>query len=268
MRFPQDPPDAKDATLPASRRNELLRLVKAHGQVTVQDLSARFQVSGDTIRRDLDFLAERGLLSRTHGGAVATQPKVGDDTPFAQRLNARKEAKARIGARAARLIADEETLLINGGSTVLAFAAALGGRRGLTVVTNNLSLPTVLPPQAVDAVYMLGGEVRQSLQVTLGPVGFAGAGGISADTAVLGVGGLSPAGLSTTRLNEATMLAAMVAAARRTIVLADSAKLGKDSFVRIAPLDRVRTLVTDAEPEGELAQALADAGVEVVLAEG
>ena len=160
---------------------------------------------------------------------------MGDDTPFAQRLNARKEAKARIGARAARLIADEETLLINGGSTVLALAAALGGRRGLTVVTNNLSLPAVLPPQAVDAVYMLGGEVRQSLQVTLGPVGFAGAGSISADTAVLGVGGLSAAGLSTTRLNEATMLAAMVAAARRTIVLADSAKLGKDSFVRIAP---------------------------------
>jgi len=182
MRFPQDPPDARDATLPASRRNELLRLVKAQGQVTVQELSGRFDVSGDTIRRDLDLLAERGLLTRTHGGAVATQPKVGDDTPFAQRLNARKEAKARIGARAARLIADEETLLINGGSTVLAFAAALGERRGLTVVTNNLSLPAVLPPQAVDAVYMLGGEVRQSLQVTLGPVGFAGVNGCAIGT--------------------------------------------------------------------------------------
>src|SRR5690242_11380867 len=182
MRFPQDPPDARDATLPASRRNELLRLVKAQVQVTVQELSGRFDVSGDTIRRDLDLLAERGLLTRTHGGAVAMLPKVGDDTPFAQRLNARKEAKARIGARAARLIADDETLLINGGSTVLAFAAALGERRGLTVVTNNLSLPAVLPPQAVDAVYMLGGEVRQSLQVTLGPVGFAGVNGCAIGT--------------------------------------------------------------------------------------
>src|SRR4051794_19749539 len=163
MRFPQDSPDAKDATLPASRRNELLRLVKAHGQATVQDLSARFDVSGDTIRRDLDFLAERGLLSRTHGGAVAAQPKVGDDTPFAQRLNARKEAKARIGARAARLIADEEILLINGGSTVLALAAALGGGRGPTIVTHNPRLPPGLPPPAGGAGSQLGGGGGQRL---------------------------------------------------------------------------------------------------------
>lgn len=254
------------AALPAARRKELLRLVRAHGQVTVQDLTSRFEVSGDTIRRDLDLLAEQGLLARTHGGAIAVPSKVGDDMPVAQRVHDKRETKARIGARTAQLIGDGETLLINGGSTVLAVGAALSERRHLTIVTNNLNLPGVLPAQAVDELYMLGGEVRLSLQATLGPIGFAGAGSISADTTILGVGGLSPAGLSTTRLVEATMLANMIGAARRTIVVADSTKFGRDSFVRIAGLDRIQLLVTDAEPDPELAQALAEAGVKTVIA--
>jgi DeoR/GlpR family transcriptional regulator of sugar metabolism len=255
-----------DAALPARRRSELVRLVQSRGQVTVADIAVQFDVSPDTIRRDLDFLANRGLLRRTHGGAVATDSFVGADTPFAARLNARKEAKARIGRAAARLISDGETLLINGGSTTLACAAEFGALSGLTVVTNNLGLPAALPAHAVRDVYLLGGQVRVESQVTLGVVGFAGSGSIMADTALIGVGGVSVAGLSTTLLAEASMIAAMIAAARRTIVLADASKFGHSAFAHIAPLDRIHLLVTDADPPPDLAQKLAEAGVDLIRA--
>ena len=165
------------------------------------------------------------------------------------------------------LVGDGETLIINGGSTTRAFAAALGVRRNLTVVTNNLGIPSALGSEAVRDVYILGGQYRAEAQVTIGEIGFGSVTGISADTAVIGVGGLSATGgLSTTILAEAGMIAAMIAAARRTIVLADSSKCGHDSFAQIAPLARIDSLVTNAAPAAELGRALEEAGVELVIA--
>lgn len=258
---------AADAALPARRRNELLRLARTQGQVTVAELTGLFAVSADTIRRDLDFLEARGLLTRTHGGAVPVDGLVGHDVPYAQRMNVQIDAKRRIARAAANLIGDGETLIVNGGSTTRLFAAELVGRRDLTIVTNNLELPLAAPAQAVRDVYVLGGQFRRESHVTIGPLGFAGAGGITADTAVLGVGGLSAsAGLSTTLLEEAGLIAAMMAAARRTIILADSGKFGHASFAHIAPLDRAHVLVTDQPPPPDIAELLERAQVDVVVA--
>jgi DeoR/GlpR family transcriptional regulator of sugar metabolism len=132
------------------------------------------------------------------------------------------------------------------------------------VVTNNLSLPGALPRQAIRDVYLLGGLARLEAQVTLGAVGFAGTGSISADTAVIGVGGLSRAGIFTSMLAEAEMIAAMLAACHRVIVLADASKFGRPAFAQIAPLSQVHVLVTDAEPPEDL--GLAEAGVDVICA--
>lgn len=259
--------EPRDNALPARRRSEFVRLATAQGQVTVAELAALFEVSPDTIRRDLDHLAARGLLTRTHGGAVPPDGLVLRDAPFVERVNTHRAAKASIGRVAAGLIADGETLLINGGSTTLAFGAALGGQRNLTVVTNNLSLPSALP-RSVRDIYVLGGHYQVEPQVTIGAVGFAPSVSISVDTAVIGVGGISAAGgLSTTSLAEAAMITAMLAAAKRAIVLADASKFGHSSFAHIAPLDRMHVLVTDAPPPPDLTAALADAGVDVVLAE-
>jgi DeoR/GlpR family transcriptional regulator of sugar metabolism len=244
----------------------VVRLVRSRGQITVSEIASLFDVSADTIRRDLDFLADRGLLSRTHGGAVAAESLVGADTPYAQRLNAQQDAKTRIGRAAARLISDGETLLVNGGTSTLAFAAELTGLSGLTVVTNHLGLASVLPPRAVRDIYLLGGQVRLEANVTLGTVGFPGTGSISADTAVIGVGGLSRVGLSTSFLAEGLMIAAMIAASRRTIVLADASKFGHNAFAHIAPLASVHVVVSDANPPEDLAAELVKAGVDVIRA--
>ncbi len=255
-----------DFSLPARRRSELLKIAKNRGSLTVTEIASEFAVSADTIRRDLDYLAGRGLLTRTHGGAVPVDGFVDRDTPVTLRVNARAAEKGRIARAAAALIADGEALIVNGGSTTRAFVGELGALRNLTIVTNNLGIPAVVPPNTTRGVYLLGGHVRQELQVTIGAVGFADAGPLSADTAVVGVGGVSVRGLSTTMLEEATMIAAMMSSARRVIVLADAAKFGATVLAHIAPLARVHVLVTDAQPPPALAAAFDDAQVEVIVA--
>jgi len=256
-----------DFSLPARRRSELVRIAKTRGSITVTDIAAEFAVSADTIRRDLDYLASRGLLTRTHGGAVAVDGFIDRDTPVATRVNTRVAEKARIAKAAAALIADGEALIINGGSTTRAFVAQLGLLRNLTIVTNNLGVPAAVPSNATRGLYLLGGHIRQELQVTIGAVGFVEAGPINADTAIIGVGGVAVQGLSTTMIEEAAMIAAMMRSARRTIVLADAAKFGVTVFAHIAPLDRVHALVTDARPPPELQAALDEAEVEVIVAD-
>lgn len=257
----------QDSALPAQRRARLVEYVRARGHATVAELAEDFAVSMDTIRRDLDYLADRRLIARTHGGAMRTGELATADTPFDSRAATQRQAKERIGAAAAGLISDGETLLINGGTTTLAVVRALAGKRDLTVVTNNLRIPAELPPDTVRDLYIVGGTCRVASKVTIGPVTFPDSDGISADVGVIGVGGIAvDGGLSTTNLLEAQMIRQMIESVGRLIVVADSTKFGRSAFVRICGLDRMAVLVTDAKPEGELAAALAGAGVEVLVA--
>jgi DeoR/GlpR family transcriptional regulator of sugar metabolism len=256
-----------DYAIPAKRRGDLLKVAKERGAITVTESASQFAVSPDTIRRDLDYLAERGLLKRTHGGAVPLENVIVPDIPVTQRLVSRAAEKVRIARQAARLILDGETLLIYGGSTTRAFAAELAARRRLTIVTNDLGIPGAINPDAARAIYLLGGQVLLHSQITIGTVGFPQAGPISADTAVLGVGGISERGLSTSIFEEAAMMAAMVDAARRVVVLADATKLGRSVFAHIVALNKMNVLVTDVKPPAPLAAALSESGVEIVIAD-
>jgi DeoR family transcriptional regulator, fructose operon transcriptional repressor len=258
---------SKDQSIPlAQRHQELLKLVETKGQMSVDSLARHFGVSDDTIRRDLQALEQRRLLLRTHGGAVSTALLVHRATPFLTRANINADAKTRIGRAAAQLISDGETLIVNGGSTTFAFAANLGSRRSLTIVTNNVAMLSVLPADAVQSVYVIGGQYNATLGSTVGSVGFS-SGTVNVDTAVLGVSGLtSTNGVSTTFLEEASMFAQMIAAARRTIVLADATKFGYDAFAQIAQLNTIDILVTDSSPPGDLNEALVRANVEVIVA--
>src|ERR1700730_5888626 len=110
-----------DSALPAVRGADMLRLVKQLGQITVTEMSARFEVSLDTIRRDLDSLADQGLISRIHGALGILDSMASADSPCEQRINAHQNAKTSIGRAAVRLVSSGETLIVNGGSTALAF---------------------------------------------------------------------------------------------------------------------------------------------------
>jgi DeoR/GlpR family transcriptional regulator of sugar metabolism len=255
----------RDGSLPARRRFELIRLAQRQGQLSVVELSSQFGVSADTIRRDLDLLSVRGFVRRTHGGAVPAD-YLAQGASSAQRNGARIAEKTRIAQCASELIQDGESLILNGGSTTRLFAFELAGKKDLTVVTNALGVPAALPRQAVRDIVVLGGEYRAESHSTVGSVAFCGAIAVSADSAIVGVGGITQDGLFAGLLQEATMTASIIGAARRTIVLADSTKFNHQLLGHIASLEQIDILVTDAEPPAELFRALEELEVQVLVA--
>jgi DeoR/GlpR family transcriptional regulator of sugar metabolism len=255
-----------DGSLPARRRFELVRLARRQGQLSVTELSSQFGVSPDTIRRDLDLLSVRGLVRRTHGGAVPADHLVQSESPFAQRVNLRTAEKTRIAQCAAALVQNGETLIINGGSTTRIFAFELSGKKNLTVVTNALAIPASLPEHAVRDVFVLGGEYRAESHITVGSVAYGGSTAVSVDSAILGVAGITEDGVFARLLQEAAMTASMIAAARRTIVLADSTKFDQKLLGHIASLGQIDILITDANPPEKISQALNEFRIQVIIA--
>ena len=256
--------------LPAGRKAELASYVADAGEVTVARLAERFEVSVDTIRRDLDQLDADGHLIRTHGGAVSLsavpRPEFGLDV----RLRMQPGAKEAIGSIAAALVRDGMVLMINAGSTALAVARQLRERRELTIATNSLRLPMEIAPDSIRDLYVFGGAVRFTAQATVGPVGFSvGSSGrdteIQSDLALIGVGAVSAqGGYWTSNLAEALMLREMMVRSDKVAILADSTKLDRRLFAQIAELEKADFLITDQSPPRALQQALERAGVEVL----
>lgn len=254
--------------LPAGRKADLAAYVAEVGQVTVGDLAEHFDVSIDTVRRDLDQLHRQGALVRTHGGAVSAMDGALRDRGLDVRLRMQVEEKERIARLAAELVDDGAVIMLNAGTTTLAVAHALRHHHDLTIATNNLRIPAEIAPSAFRDLYVFGGAVRTITQATTGPVTLTLATGgpevdIRCDLALIAVGAVDSSGYSTTNLGDATMMAEMIARADRTAILADSTKLGRRLFAQVAPLDGVDYLITDAAPEGDLLAELTQAGVTI-----
>lgn len=248
----------------------MLDLLRHRGQSTIADLAAEFQVSEDTVRRDLEELASQGAIRRTHGGATL------DETdqvhlPFARRLEEHAVGKDRIARAAAALIQESQTVFVNGGTTTLAMARHLADVRGLVVVTNNLRLPERLYSRGAREVYLIGGMFRLRSLVTIGPVALSDGLGnfcpVHADVAFIGVGGVADDGvISTTSLPEAGMMRAMMDSAGHAVILADASKFGRTQFAQVCSLNERTTLVTDEVPGDALRTRIADAGARLIVA--
>lgn len=266
--------DSDGVRLPAGRKAEIAAFVGEMDQVTVATLSARFGVSSDTIRRDLDQLDADGVLIRTHGGAVSLSAMRVTERKLDVRMQLQTTAKERIGELAATLVENASVIMINAGTTSLALARHLRNHRELTIATNNLRIPAEVSPKAVNDLYLFGGAVRFAGQSTVGPVSFRVAGRNSdlelrCDLALISVGAVSAdVGYSTSNVAEAVMMGEMISRASRVAILADSSKFGHPLFAQVAELGRADYLVTDAAPPAELATALQRAGVKVLVPEG
>ena len=248
-------------------------MVEAAGHATVSELADRFLVSLDTIRRDLDELAATGLITRARGGALSIPEGPNSDVPVAARTDQSSEAKSRIAVATVELLADRETIFLNGGTTTVAVAAQLYRRANLTVITSNLLVPPALDPRYVWEVYLVGGSVRINAAVTVGPLAFpatrdAVAQSINADVAIIGVGGVSTtAGFSMTNMQEADMTRSMLEQASRRIIVCDSSKFDRFVFAPVGALELADVLVTDVRPAGLLLEALQESGTELVVAD-
>jgi len=249
----------------AHRRNLVLEMIRADGAVSISAAAERLDASVVTVRRDLDQLASEGLVTRTHGGAVASGPS--REQPYLEKLGQAAREKAAIGRLAAELVKDGDTLVIGPGTTTEALAENLRGFSGLTVVTNSLPVAELFVASPDVEVIMTGGSLRGSIRALIGDPTIALLAGLHADKTFLSGNGLAADfGLSTPALAVADSDRAMARAGYQVIVLADHTKLGVRTAVRTVPTGEMTHVVTDdASPAHEL-DALREAGVDVHVA--
>ncbi|MEU4680067.1 DeoR/GlpR family DNA-binding transcription regulator [Micromonospora sp. NPDC023737] len=256
------------------RLQALLELLAARdGRLSVAEGAAALQVSEATVRRDFTALAEQQLVTRTHGGIVASS--VAYDLPVRYRYRGDRSTKERIAATAAGLVEPGSVVGLNGGTTTSATARHLAARPeltqvtnrpALTVVTNALNIATemVLRP-SVRTVILGGVALPQSYELT-GPLTSMVMRSLWLDVLFLGVDGFSTDGTSCHDESEAGIDALMVSRARQVVVVAGSEKLGRHSFAKICDASAVHTLVTDDAADERIVADLRTAGVTVLLA--
>lgn len=257
--------------MPAALRHaRIIAAFDKHGFVSISDLSVELNVSGMTVRRDLDLLGKRGLLTRTHGGAVPNA--VGgvaafdsDEPAFEQRMRVNPLQKSSIAQAAANLVGAGESLGLDVGTSVLSLAQILTPRRDLRVFTNSLRVGMQMA-EGNSTIYVLGGQVRVPEYSMIGAPAVEGLKSHFLDKVFIGVSGIDAEGLYDYSPEDSEVKRAFIANAGQVIVLCDSSKFSRRALTRIAPLDKISTLITETEPPADLALALTEAGVEIIVA--
>jgi DeoR family glycerol-3-phosphate regulon repressor len=253
--------DAVTEELPA-RQSEILDLARASGRVTVEDLARRFDVTPQTVRKDLNDLCARRLMSRVHGGAVVASgvENLGYD---ARRFVAADEKRA-IGQAAAALIGDDTSLFINVGTTTEQVAAALSEHRNLLVITNNLNVAMPMSRLSGINVIVAGGPVRADGAV-VGSTAVDLIRQFKVDTAIIGTSAIDEDGaLLDFDYREVQVAQAIMANARRVILVADASKFERSAPVRIAHLEQVHVFVTDRLVSPRLRELCRTQGIQLV----
>lgn len=260
----------------AEERQALIaNLVSNLKRVTVAELAARFEITPETVRRDLDSLELARRLRRVHGGAVAIDRMSMSEPSLDERTITRQEEKARIAAAAAKMVPASRTgsIILDSGSTTALLAdhltrwAPQNAGDQLLVITNALPTAALLAANSELQLQILGGRVRGLTGAIVGTSTIAQLETLRPDIAFIGTNGVDAEfGFSTPDAVEAAVKTAIVRSARRVVALADSSKLDEQTLVRFATLGDVDTLITDAQPSSALTAALDAADVEVVIA--
>ena len=247
----------------ADRHRLIAQAVKDSGSATVAELAELTGASEMTIRRDLDTLAVQGVLERFRGGARTLLLR-GEEPPFALRAHEAVDAKRRIAAEVARLIADGETVLLDSGTTCLEVARQLHGRPVTVMPLSLQAIHALSDAPAPTTLLVPGGRPRSAEGALTGPLTLASLAALRFDTAVLGCCGLSAAeGLTAYDLDDAAVKKAIIAATRRIIAATDGSKLGRTAHAYVGPAALLHTLVTDTTAPADEVAALEGAGTVV-----
>jgi DeoR family fructose operon transcriptional repressor len=250
----------------------IINKLKVERVVHLAELSVSIGVSENTIRRDLQRLEERGILKRTHGGAVlageAQDSHNSDDIDWLARQKQSPAEKERIGREAARLVHDGEAIILDAGTTTMQIARLLHEKRSLTVVTNAVNIGLELARNSDITVMLTGGILRELSKSLIGPLAeeFL-SNSIHVDRLFLSAGGVSvDAGITNANTIEVPIKRAMIRAAREVVLVVAHEKVGRRSFTQIAPLDAIGTIITDDGVDPEQAAALEACGIKVIRA--
>jgi DeoR/GlpR family transcriptional regulator of sugar metabolism len=262
----QDRQDGNAGLLAEPRRRRIREWIQEEGAARVRDLAAAFHVSEATIRQDLERLESEGGITREHGGAFlnSVPAQVGAMTLHHQENIDRKR---KIGARAASLVQDGETIILDAGTTTTEVATRLTDRHNLTVITNALNIALILGAAPGNAVHMPGGQFKAPTLSLSGDKAAEYFRSIFASKLFLATAGVAlDAGLTYPSFADLQLKEAMIKAASQVILVADSTKINRSSFTRLGALELIHTFITDdGIPDAE-AQAFERRGIEVLIA--
>lgn len=250
------------------RHQAIAELVASRGRVAVTELASHFEVTTETVRRDLSQLERLKLLRRVHGGAVSTRSVTMLEAQLPDRDHTQAAEKDRIARAAVALLPEGGgTLLVDAGSTTVRLAAQLPPTEQWTVITHAVPIAALLAPLPHIELHLLPGRVRTATQAAVGQATVEAIQQFRADLAFVGTNGISVRhGLSTPDSEEAATKRAIVESAQRVVVLADATKVGQERTVRFAELDDIDVVVTDDSIVRADVSAFEAAGLEVVRA--
>ncbi|MCS0494366.1 DeoR/GlpR family DNA-binding transcription regulator [Ancylobacter mangrovi] len=247
----------------SSRQQDIVMLARAQGRVSVEDLAARFEVSPQTIRKDLNDLCARRLMSRVHGGAMVTSGV--ENLAYEARRALAQGAKRAIAEAAAGIVPNRASLFINIGTTTEEVARALGGHEDLLVVTNNLNVAVELYRHPKIELIMAGGPVRRADGAVIGSVAVDFVRQFRVDYAVIGASAIEEDGtLLDFDYREVQVARAIIDNARQVILVADHSKLERSAPVRIGAMEEVDIFVTDQVASPALREVCARHSVELI----
>ncbi len=256
----------EEVTLYAPERHQqILDTARSQGRVEVAGLARDLSVTPETVRRDLTALERRGALRRVHGGAIPVE-RLGFEPGVADREMQAASEKDRIARAALDELPDGGSIILDAGTTTARLAELLPLDRELTVVTHSIPVATILTTRPNISLHLLGGSVRSRTLAAVGEWTRAQVSELFVDVAFIGTNGVSvERGLTTPDVAEARVKKALIEAARRTVVLADHSKFGREDFARVAPLSLIDTIITDSGLDRELAEDLENAGLRMVV---
>ena len=247
------------------RRQEIFKFIESNGRVSVNELADKFEVSPVTVRSDLQALAKRNLIVRTHGGAV-TPGRGSRELSLAVRTQQQTSEKDRIGLAAAALISDDNAVIIDSSSTALAIARHLRQHRDLTILTNGIALAyEMLDAQGVT-VLMPGGTVRRDMGSLTGGNDLESFRKFNIQRGFFGAYGLSlPEGLTDVSLAEAETKRKLVAMCREVVAVIDSTKWGRFGLASFAAPEIIHRVITDVHAPPDLVEQVRELGIQVDL---
>ena len=254
--------------LKKDRLDQIIKLLQSNGVVEVSQLCRMFDVTEMTVRRDLDELAEKSLIIRTHGGAVLPEDNILVEQPYEVRLLQNSVEKQAIAKLAVDFIEDGQKIYLDSGTTTYFLARALNNSHRLIVITNAINIAAELNTRTNITVIQIGGELRKNALSCVGYFAEEMIKQLKVDIAFLGVSSLGPKGeLYSGSMAEVGIKRAILESSRKTIVLANSNKIGNEEFVYIGNLKNVDCLITDSNNPDPLLEKYREMGVQVKVAE-
>ena len=248
-----------------SRRDRIMEMLDRDGQVRIAQLAEMLETTTVTIRSDLAAMEQEGLIERVPGGAIPTAINLFNQE-FQRRKSKNTEAKRVIAAAMAREIEDGDTLFINGGTTTY-FAAQMikKVRKRLIVITNSVSIALELGTTPTYTVILTGGQINPYYSFTCGTEALDQLRRYQVNKAVLSIDGIDESGVMTIHPEECTIAKMMIERARRSIIIADSSKVGKEGLCTICDLGQVDILITDSDAPAQAVESIRACGVEIKI---